>query len=122
MEMLIEHPFRLIEVETLDKVERLIFITNIWDLNAMQIARIYRQRWDIEVFFRFLKQQLGIKHLINRSENGVQIQIYCALIAAILLLVFKITNKISGYKTAKLLFAEQLFILFVNELNAKNPP
>jgi hypothetical protein len=119
---LIEHPFRLIEVEILDKAERLIFITNIWDLNAMQLARIYRQRWDIEVFFRFLKQQLGIKHLINRSENGVQIQIYCALIAAILLLVFKITNKISGYKTAKLLFAEQLFILFVNELNAKNPP
>jgi len=119
---LMKHPFRLVEAESLDSGERIIFLTNVWDLSAMQIARIYRQRWDIEVFFRFLKQQLGIKHLINRSENGIQIQIYCALIAAILLMVFKLTNKISGYQNAKLLFAEQLFILFVNELNAKHPP
>jgi hypothetical protein len=115
-----EHPFRLIEAEILETGERIIFLTNIWDLNAMQIARIYHYRWDIEVFFRFLKQELGIKHLINRSENGVQIQIYAALIAAILLLVFKISNNIPGYHIAKMAFMDDLLILLFNELNC--PP
>lgn len=115
-----EHPFRLIEAETPETRESIIFLTNIWDLSAMEIARIYHYRWDIEVFFRFLKQELGIKHLINRTENGVQIQIYAALIAAILLLVFKISNNIPGYHIAKMLFLDDLLIILVNEL--KSPP
>lgn len=117
---IMEHPFRLIEAEILKTGERIIFLTNIWDLSAMQIARIYKHRWDIEVFFRFIKQELGIKHLINRTENGIQIQIYAALTAAILLLVFKISNNIPGYHLAKMLFLDDLLILLVNELKA--PP
>jgi hypothetical protein len=119
---LIEHPFRLIEAEILESGERIFFITNVWDLSAMQIARIYKHRWDIEVFFRFIKQQLNIKHLINRSENGVKIQIFSALIAAILDLVFKIGNKIPSYKIAKLMFEDDLLLLIVNELREKTPP
>ena len=117
---IMEHPFRLIEAEILETGEHIIFLTNIWDLSAMQIAQIYKHRWDIEVFFRFIKQELGIKHLINRTENGVQIQIYAALIAAVLLLVFKISNNIPGYHIAKMLFLDDLLILLVNEL--KFPP
>jgi transposase len=119
---LIEHPFRLIEAEILESGERIFFITNVWDLSAMQIARIYKHRWDIEVFYRFIKQQLNIKHLINRSENGVKIQIFSALIAAILVLVFKIGNKIPSYKIAKLKFEDDLLLLIVNELREKTPP
>jgi DDE family transposase len=119
---LIEHPFRLIEAEILENGESIFFITNIWDLSAMQIARVYKHRWDIEVFFRFIKQQLNIKHLINRSENGVKIQIFSALIAAILVLVFKFGNKIPSYKIAKMKFEDDLLLLLVNELKEKTPP
>ena len=115
----LEHPFRLIEVEVLETGKTLFFITNIWDLTARQIAQIYRTRWDIEVFFRFIKQQLNIKHLINRSENGVQIQIYVALITAMMLVVFKISNNISSYKIAKMKFEDDLLILLVKELQQK---
>lgn len=118
---LIEHPFRLIEAEIIETGERITFITNVWDLSAMDIARVYRHRWDIEVFFRFIKQQLNIKHLINRSENGVQIQIYTALIAAILILVFKISNQIKSYTIAKIRFEEHLLLLIVNELKERPP-
>lgn len=118
---LIEHPFRLIEAEIIETGKRIIFITNVWSLSAMDIARVYRHRWDIEVFFRFIKQQLKIKHLINRSENGVQIQMFTALIAAILILVFKISNNISSYTIAKIRFEEHLLLLIVNELKEKPP-
>ncbi len=118
---LMEHPFRLIEAEISQTGERIIFITNIWDLSAADIARIYRKRWDIEVFFRFLKQHLGIKHLINRSENGVQIQIYTAMLTAIFILVLKVSNKISSYVIAKMKFEEDLLLLLVNELKEKPP-
>lgn len=118
---LIEHPFRLIEAEIMETGERIVFITNIWGLSAMDIARVYHHRWDIEVFFRFIKQQLSIKHLINRSENGIKIQMFTALIAAILILVFKISNNISSYTIAKIRFEEHLLLLIVNELKQKPP-
>lgn len=118
---LIEHPFRLIEVEVIETGKRIIFITNVWGLSAMDIARVYHHRWDIEVFFRFIKQKLNIKHLINRSENGIKIQMFTALIAAILILVFKISNNISSYTIAKIRFEEHLLLLIVNELKEKPP-
>lgn len=111
----VEHPFRLIEAEVVETGERLFFITNIWDLKASEIATIYRYRWDIEVFFRFIKQELNIKHLLNRSENGVLIQVYVTLILAILLTVFKLTNQIKSYKLAKIRFEDQLLLHLVNE-------
>lgn len=113
----VQHEFRLIEIEVIETGKRIFFITNIRDLNANEIADIYRQRWDIEVFFRFLKQELNIKHLLNHSQNGIQVQVYVALLLAILLTVFKTVNNISGYKIAKLKFEEDLLIHIVKELN-----
>jgi hypothetical protein len=122
---LIEHPFRLIEVEVQDpeegQPERLIFITNLWHFSAMDIARIYRRRWDIEVFFRFLKQELNMKHLINRTKNGIMIQLYSALMSAILLVAFKKINKIPSYKRAKVRFEEQLLFSIFKELEDMPP-
>ncbi|VAW67291.1 Adenylate cyclase [hydrothermal vent metagenome] len=57
-------------------------------LNASLISTIYRMRWQIEVFFKWLKSILGCRKLLAESSNGVAIQIYCALIAAILLFDF----------------------------------
>jgi IS4 transposase len=55
------------------------------DLSAEMIALIYRYRWQIELFFRWFKCILGCKHLLAHSENGVTIQVYCALIASMLI-------------------------------------
>jgi len=101
----VKHEFRLVEIEVIETGKRIFFITNIMSLNANEIAKIYQQRWDIEVFFRFLKQELNIKHLLNHSPNGVQVQVYVALLLAILLTVFKTVNNIPGYKIAKLKFS-----------------
>lgn len=59
--------------------------TDRMDLSAEIIALIYRYRWQIELFFRWFKCILGCTHLISLSENGVSIQVYCALIASMLI-------------------------------------
>jgi len=106
----IKHEFRFVEIEIIETGKKIGFITNIFDLGADQIAEIYRMRWDIEVFFRFLKQELNIKHLLSHSQNGIQVQIYVTLLLAILLTVYKQANKISGYKIAKIRFEEKLLM------------
>jgi len=74
------------------------------------------------MFFRFIKQELTVKHLLNHSENGVKIQIYAALITAILLIVYKVSNRIPSYKIAKLKFEEELLLLLMQEMKAEPPP
>ncbi len=59
--------------------------TNLLDVPAEIIALIYSQRWTIEIFFRFFKQFLGCSHLISHSQNGIEIQCYCAIIACLLI-------------------------------------
>jgi IS4 transposase len=59
--------------------------TNLLDVPAEIIALIYRFRWTIELFFRFFKQILGCRHLFFHSQNGIEIQAYCAIIACMLL-------------------------------------
>ena len=59
--------------------------TNLLDVPAEIIALIYSQRWIIEIFFRFFKQFLGCSHLISHSQNGIEIQSYCAIIACLLI-------------------------------------
>jgi hypothetical protein len=59
--------------------------TNLLDVPAETIAEIYRQRWTIELFFRFFKHVLGCRHLLSTSRRGVEIQAYCAIIACLLL-------------------------------------
>jgi hypothetical protein len=59
--------------------------TNLLDVPAEVIALVYSQRWIIEIFFRFFKQFLGCSHLIGHSQNGIEIQVYCAIIACLLI-------------------------------------
>ena len=49
------------------------------------VALVYRYRWAIEVFFRFFKQVLGCRHLLSTKPQGVLIQVYCAVIACLLI-------------------------------------
>jgi hypothetical protein len=66
-----------------DGVLRLV--TNLLDVPAEIIALLYHYRWTIEIFFRFFKQILGCRHLLSRSQNGIEIQTYCAIIACLLI-------------------------------------
>jgi len=68
---------------------RYVFLTNHFKLAAKTIADIYKERWQIEIFFRFIKQNLKIKAFIGNSENAVLTQIYTALIVYLLLCYLK---------------------------------
>lgn len=59
--------------------------TNLMDVPAEVIADIYKQRWLIELFFRFFKHVLGCRHLLSTDRTGIQIQAYCAIIASLLI-------------------------------------
>ncbi len=59
--------------------------TNLLDVPAEIIALIYRHRWTIEIFFRFFKHLLGCRHLLSHSQQGIEIQTYCAIIACLLI-------------------------------------
>ncbi len=117
----IEHVFRLVEVEV-EAGKRLTFLTNIWNKSAMDIARFYQRRWDIEVFFRILKQNLGVKHLFSRTENGIQIQMYCALIVATMLLVIKKRLNKSSIQIAKFQLEENLLFMLFTDLEINRDP
>jgi IS4 transposase len=71
-----------VQIET-GKVLRIL--TNDLDASAQEIADLYKRRWQIELFFRWVKQTLKIKHFLGRSENAVRIQIIVALITFLLL-------------------------------------
>ena len=71
-----------------------VFLTNLPDLPALAVADLYRQRWQIETFFRWIKQNLKIKAFYGTSENAVLIQIWTALIAYLLLLWIKLRSRL----------------------------
>lgn len=108
---LIKEEFRLIEVQlkTGKKAgKKLFFLTNILFLSAIEIAEIYRKRWDIEVFFRFMKQEMNLTHFVCNDLNAIQVMIYCTLIAAMLILIYKKMNNLNSYKIAKTKFFNEL--------------
>src|SRR5690606_13224909 len=87
-----ENLFRLLEVED-TKGNILRLITNRFDLNAEEISEIYRSRWAIELFFKWLKQHVEIKHFYGMSEVAIQNQIYLALITYCLHVLIQLEMK-----------------------------
>lgn len=75
---------RRIVVWLAEKNQELVLLTNNFELAASTIAAIYKQRWQIELFFKLLKQQLKIKTFVGTSANAVRIQIWTALIAVLI--------------------------------------
>ena len=69
----------------IDGGRRIELLTNALDAPAEEVAALYKQRWQIELFFKWIKQNLKIKHFLGTSENAVKIQIYVALIAFLVL-------------------------------------
>lgn len=91
--------FRLINAYDPKNNIHYYFLTNIFDTDVEDILSMYKRRWDIEVFFRFLKQELNLSHVFSTSENGIQVMLYMTMISSMLVLIYKRLNKV-GYKTA----------------------
>ena len=79
-----ELPLRRVEV-VLPDGDRLVFLTNHLGLGPTTIARIYKDRWQIELFFKALKQNLRVKTFVGTSANALHIQVWTALIALLML-------------------------------------
>jgi len=94
--LLCPQPLRRIGYRDPETKIHYVFLTNNFKLSAKTIADIYKERWQIEIFFRWIKQNLRIKAFIGNSRNAVMTQIYVALIAYLLLCMFKFMSKVSA--------------------------
>ena len=92
----------------------LVFLTNLFTYAASTLAELYRFRWQIETFFKWIKQHLKIKRFIAYSMRGIMLQIYSALILYLLLVLFRINQRIS-------LSLFNLLRKFKNRMNTISP-
>ena len=67
----------------------LVLLTNQFDVPALVIAELYRKRWQVELFFKWIKQHLRIRNFYGRSENAVRCQIWSAICAYLLVAIAK---------------------------------
>ena len=97
--------FRRIKFYDLETDNEFDFITNNFRLSALQIALLYKHRWSIELFFKWIKQHLRIKTFWGYSENAVRIQIYSAIITYLTIAIMKekLGLKQSNYEILQIL-------------------
>jgi len=79
-----------------------LLITNDFSMTAQEVAAAYKRRWDIEVFFKFLKQNLSFSHFISTNPNGIKVILYMTLI-----MIYKRENNMY-YSEAKSMFVIEL--------------
>jgi hypothetical protein len=102
---------RRIEVWVEEKQEVMVFVTNHLTLAASTIAKIYKERWGIELFFKALKQSLRVKTFVGTSENAVQTQIWTALIAMLLVKYLQLKSTFAwSLSNLVALLRQQLFV------------
>ena len=96
----------------IDKDKQLYeFITNNFELDAFTISQIYKYRWKIELFFKKLKQNFPLQYFLGDNQNAIEIQIWCALIALLLLSAIHAMNK------SKMAFSNFVHIVRLHLLN-----
>jgi len=119
-----DYPEKIRKVNFFDieNKKTLIFLTNNFDLSAQQIALLYKQRWQIELFFKWIKQHLKVKTFWGTTENAVRIQINTAIITYCLVSIIAKDLKInrSIYEILQILSASLLDKTPVNELLMKS--
>lgn len=88
-------PHRLRRIEVWDPVKKRVLglLTNQMDFAASTIGRVYKDRWQIELFFKAIKQNLKIKTFVGTSENAVKIQIWTALLCMLLLKILQMRSR-----------------------------
>lgn len=72
-------PLRLVRYWDEEQKREFVFLTNATHISALQVAELYKNRWQVELFFKWLKQHLKIKKFWGTTENAVRIQIYAAI-------------------------------------------
>lgn len=86
-------PFRAVCYYDEETSEEIVFITNNFEISSVEVSVLYRHRWDIEVFFKWIKQNIVVKTLWGYSENAVRIHLWVAVIAYLLVARIKAANK-----------------------------
>ena len=109
-----EHQLRLVTVYKADENKVIQIISNNLDWKARTIADLYKKRWDIELFFKAMKQNLQIKSFVGTSENAVKSQIFIALISFLLLELIRRTN--CDKNTAFSSFCEKIRVCLLHYL------
>jgi hypothetical protein len=109
-----KYPLRLVETED-TQGNPVIIITNDFKLKAEEIGLIYRFRWQIELFFKWIKQHLQVKHFFGTSKQAVENQIFIALITYCLLILMKLKV---GYKGPLLTIKRLLHTCLCNSINS----
>jgi len=96
---------RIVEYYDKDKDVFLVFLTNNFEVSALEVARLYRNRWQIEVFFKWIKQNLTIKKLWGHSENAVNVHIWIAICTYLIVAYVKhsIKSTLSIYEIMQIL-------------------
>jgi len=101
----------------------LVLVTNLKDLSPENVAALYKARWEIELFFKWIKQNLKLKKFLGRSANAVKIQIATALISYLLVQLFK--NNSSDIRTLQLVLTWIRFNLHITKqkiIRCNSPP
>jgi hypothetical protein len=102
-----EYPEKMRRIKFYDAEtgKKFIFLTNNFELTALQIALLYKYRWKIELFFKWIKQHLKIKSFWGHSENAVKVQVYCAIITfvTVALLKQKLKTSLTQYQILQIL-------------------
>ena len=107
--------FRRVEILDEEKQETIVFLSNLLAFGATTIAAIYKDRWQVELFFKALKQTLKIKTFVGTSANAVRTQVWTALIAMLVLKYLQLKSKFSwSLSTLAALLRQQL--LFYRDL------
>ncbi len=102
--------FRRVEVLDEEKQETIVFLSNLLAFGATTIAAIYKDRWQVELFFKALKQTLKIKTFVGTSANAVKTQVWTALIAMLVLKYLQLKSKFSwSLSNLAALLRQQLF-------------
>ena len=82
-------PLRRIRFYDTERQKRLVFLTNNFELPAATVAQLYKARWQIEIFFKWIKQHLRIKAFFGTSENAVKVQVWTAVSTYLLVAIMK---------------------------------
>src|SRR6202795_2690592 len=102
--------FRRVEIWDEKKQESIVFLTNLLEFGATTIAAIYKDRWQVELFFKALKQTLKVKTFVGTSANAVKTQVWTALIAMLVLKYLQLKCKFSwSLSNLAALLRQQLF-------------
>jgi len=103
--------FRRVEIWAEEKEESIVFLTNLLQLGATTIAAIYKDRWQVELFFKAIKQNLKIKTFVGTSANAVKTQVWTALIAMLVLKYLQLKSTFSwSLSNLVALLRQQLFV------------